>query len=181
MFPFVPQQQVSWDDTWLRTSAPAGGPSFGVRDDHLVWPSTPGFAPNASAGMLTANGWMPSMPMQVPMQMHPGWTIPTHFVPLPPSPSMLAATMMPLPPSPRVSPRIGAVALPMQQAMSMPVLGVQQWYNHQPIDPYYLPQGTPNFRSSLCRSCADRIRRLFDSWCSVSEPAIRTPHASTLR
>ena len=125
MFPYVPQQ------TWVDPHAAA------TQNDQYVW-STPGYGTGGpSNGLLTAQGYVPTVPLQLPVQAHPGWTIPTHFVPLPPSPSMLAATMMPLPPSPRVSPRLAPV--PLQPVVAAAPVA-PQWYNH-PIDPYYLPQG----------------------------------------
>lgn len=66
--------------------------------------------------------------------------MPTGFVPLPPSPSMLSASFVPLPPSPYGSPRHGPIPLSPHSPGGM--LGAYPQYQQptHPFDPYYFPQ-----------------------------------------
>ena len=95
------------------------------------------------------------------------WFTPTGFVPLPASPSLLAA-YVPLPPSPSLSP-VGAIPRPTY----IPV---------PPIDPYYLPNSksgrfisAPISFSLPCPTLAHLISLFFlpfDSWPCISQPRL---------
>lgn len=74
--------------------------------------------------------------------------MPVAFVPLPPSPSGIAAAYMPLPVSPQVSPRLGSIPLQPHPAYQMP-----QSYGGYPFDPYYFVHvnAAPAYTSSRTR------------------------------
>ncbi|TDL25351.1 hypothetical protein BD410DRAFT_785282 [Rickenella mellea] len=168
-YPWARYPPYSYDDTWLRTPANtelALTPSSSTRplyyeDDY--W-NVPRHGP-AWPGMAPA------------------------FVPLPPSPTIMAS-MVPLPPSPyvrpqgsphgspRVSPRMGLVALP--PAAYPAYLPVNPYYVPNVPTPYLYP-GSATPRSQihpLLNGESQRFELIFDLSASKPRPQVPSPHAS---